>query len=245
MSGHSKWHSIRHKKGAIDAKRGKIFTRHGKLITISAKSGGDPDMNPALRLAIDNAKADNMPNENIIRAIKKGTGEDKDAAVIEEVTYEAFGPGGTALMIECLTDNKNRTHPNIKTILNKKGGNIGSAGSVAWMFERKGVIMIKRTKTQEELEMAAIEAGAEDLEHDDDFMTVYTKLEDFMAVKNSLEEQGLSVDNASLKYIPNETINITSKEDADKILTLIDALDEDEDVSEIHGNFDIPEELME
>src|SRR3989339_41894 len=244
MSGHSKLHSIKHKKAATDAKRGKIFTKHAKLIEMAARRGTDPEMNSSLRLAIDNAKADNTPNENIQRAIKKGSGEDKNAAQIEEITYEAFGPSGTAMLIECLTNNKNRTHPLIKTIVNKKGGNIGSSGTVNWMFMKKGVIFVKKTKNDEDLEMAAIEANAEDLEMLDNIMIVYTKMEDFMNVKKSLEDQGLEIENATIKYIAKESIKITSKEDAEKITNLIEALEEDDDVSEIYTNADIDENLL-
>ncbi len=244
MSGHSKWATIKHKKAATDAKKGKFFSKHSKLITIAAKGGGDPIMNASLRLAIDNAKKDNMPNGNIEKAIKKGTGEDKESSVIEEVVYEGFGPAGTALMIECLTDNKNRTLTNIKIILNKKGGNMGSAGTVAWMFERKGVIAIKKQKNNDELELIAIEAEADDIEINEDHATIYTKMDEFMQVKSNLENTGLEIEKASLQYIAKEDIKISSKDDSEKIINLIEALEDDEDVSEVFSNFDIDESLL-
>ncbi|MBN1258254.1 YebC/PmpR family DNA-binding transcriptional regulator [Candidatus Peregrinibacteria bacterium] len=186
MSGHSKWHNIKEKKGATDAKRGKVFTRHAALIAIAAKSGGDPSMNPGLRFAIDNAKRDNVPNANIERAIKRGTGELKGEAQIEEITYEGYGPGGIAVIVECLTDNKNRTFTNLRILFDKRGGNIGGTGSVAWMFERQGT-----------------------------------------------------------SYVPKYPVNIEDAETAKKVLGFVDALEEDEDVSNVTSNFDIPEELME
>ncbi|KKP37452.1 MAG: hypothetical protein UR28_C0030G0009 [Candidatus Peregrinibacteria bacterium GW2011_GWF2_33_10] len=243
MSGHSKWAQIKHKKGIADAKKGKVFSQHAKLIAMAARHGSDPDMNASLRLAIDNAKKDNLPNDNIQRAIKKGSGEDK-SVIIEEVTYEAYGPGGVALMIECLTDNKNRTHSNIHTLLDKKGGNLASGGSVAWMFEKKGVIEGGKTKSDDELEMMAIEAGADDIKIEEDFVIVYTKVENFMNVKSALEKQGFQVDKASLKQVPKDLMKIGSKETADKLINLIDALDDDDDVSEVYGNFEIPDELL-
>jgi YebC/PmpR family DNA-binding regulatory protein len=246
MSGHSKWHSIKHKKGAADAQRGKIFTRHANLITIAARGGGDPEMNPTLRLAIDNAKADNVPNTNIERAIKRGTGEDKSAAQIEEVTYEGYGPAGTAVIVECLTDNKNRTYTNIRTIFNKRGGNLGNSGSVAWMFDRKGVITVKTEGLDsEKTELTAIDAGAEDIEKEDGIMEIYCSPGDLSTLKEKLKEAGMEPENAEIRLIPNQTVKVEDESAAKKILDFMEALDEDMDVNNVAGNFDISDEVME
>jgi YebC/PmpR family DNA-binding regulatory protein len=245
MSGHSKWHSIRHKKGAADAKRGKIFTRHANLITIAARSGGDPEMNPTLRLAIDNAKKENVPNANIEKAIKRGTGEDKNAAQIEEVTYEGYGPEGVAVFVECLTDNTNRTYTNVRTIFNKRGGNLGNSGSVAWMFDRKGVITLNlEGKDPEEIELTAIDSGAEDMEREDTMIEVYTNPSDLSEVAEKLKVAGIEIENAEVKLLPNQTVEVTDPDVAQKILNFMDALDEDMDVNNISSNFDIPEEVL-
>ena len=243
MSGHSKWHSIKHKKGAADAKRGKIFTRHAALISIAARSGGDPEMNPSLRLAIDNAKKDNVPSANIDKAIKRGTGEDKDAAQIEEVTYEGYGPGGTAVIVECLTDNKNRSYTNIRTIFNKQGGNLGNSGSVAWMFDRKGVITL--ANSSDEAELTAIDAGAEDIECEEGTMQVYTSPSDLTTVTDKLKAAGFEAQQAEVQLIPNQTVKIEDGQTAQKILNFMEALDDDQDVSNVSSNFDIPDAIME
>jgi len=247
MSGHSKWHSIRHKKGAADAKRGKIFTRHAKLITIAAQQGGgDPEMNPSLRLAIEKAKAENMPNDNIKRAIQKGTGEDKNAAQIMEITYEGYGPNGIALMITCLTDNKNRTVASVRSTLTKNGGSIGEGGCVGWMFHKKGVLTVDlKVQNQEELELLAIDAGAEDVVTDGDILEITTTPDDFENVKKHLEENSVKFEGAEISLIPENTIAIESEDDAKKILRLIDLLEEDEDVDKVYSNFDIPAEILE
>jgi len=246
MSGHSKWHSIKHKKGAADAKRGKIFTRHAKLITIAAQSGGDPDMNPSLRMAIDNAKKANVPNSNIDKAIKRGTGEDKGVAQIEEVIYEGYGPGGTAVFVECLTDNTNRTYTNIRTIFGKRGGNLGKSGSVSRMFERKGIIEIMlKGLNADEIELAAIDAGAEDIQNNGEIITIYTNPSELSTVVNKLKETGLEAENAETQLIPNQMVTVTDEDTAKKILDFIEALDEDMDVNNIASNFDISDELME
>jgi len=246
MSGHSKWHSIKHKKGIADAKRGKIFTRHANLITISARSGGDPEMNPGLRLTIDNAKKDNVPNANIEKAIKRGTGELKDGAEICEVTYEGYGPGGTAIIVECLTDNKNRTFTNVRTVFGKRGGNLGNSGSVAWMFDRKGVITVNVAgKNRDEVELEMIDAGAEDLEMDEDFIHVYTAPTELSMVGEKLKAAGYDLEKSELALIPNQTVEVTDEATAQKVLDFVEALDDDMDVSNVSGNFDISEELME
>ncbi len=246
MSGHSKWHSIKHKKGAADAKRGKIFTKHAKLIAVAARSGSDPDMNPSLRSAIDNAKSDNVPNSNIDKAIKKGSGEDKDAAILEEAMYEGYGPEGTAMLIEVITDNKNRSLTSIKTIIQKAGGRMGEAGSVAWMFNRKGLITTKvGDKDKDEAELLAIDAGAEDLSIEDGEFEIITTDTNLMNVRSSLVEAGFEIDRAELSYLPKNTVNIADSAKAEKILKLMDALEDDDDVSRVHSNFDIPDEVME
>lgn len=248
MSGHSKWHSIKHKKAATDAKKGKIFTKHAKLVAIAARGGGDPDKNPSLRLAIDNARAENMPRENIERAIKKGTGEGKDAVVMEEIFYEGFGPGGAALYIETLTDNRNRTLTNVKHIFTKHGGNFGSAGTVGYLFKKKGVINIKVSeagKNDEEIELASIDAGADDVLSDGELVTIYTEPTAVMKVKAALEGAGVKVASASQTYVPQTNVKIENAEVARQLLKLVDLIEEDEDVSEVHSNFDIAEEILE
>lgn len=232
---------------ATDKKRGKIFTKHAKLIAVAARNGGDPDMNPTLRMAIENARAENMPFDNIERAIKKGTGEAKDTAQIAEVMYEGFGPGGTALYIETLTDNKNRTISNLKAIIGKKGGTMGAAGSVGYLFQKKGQIVLPVAgKTKEELELLAIEAGAEDITmEDEDFLEVYTNPQDLMQVKTALEKSGIQPDSARLTYVPQTEVDIRDEETARNILALIDAIEEDEDVSTVYGNFKISPEVLE
>ncbi len=245
MSGHSKWHSIKHKKGAADAKRGKIFTRHANLITIAAKQGGDVDMNPALRLTIDNAKKENVPNSNIERAIKRGTGELKDGNELVEIVYEGYGPAGTAVIVECLTDNKNRTYTNVKTIFNKKGGNLGGSGCVAWMFDRKGLITIQSNSgLSEELELAAIDAGAEDIKVEGNLVEIFTDPTSLNDVNDKLKETGADIENAEVQLIAKDGVSIESQEEAKKILDFMDTLEEDPDVMNVSSNFDISDELM-
>lgn len=245
MSGHSKWHSIKHKKGAADAKRGKIFTKHAKLIAIAARGGADPEMNPTLRTAINNAKADNVPSANIEKAIKKGSGQDKDAAQYAEVMYEGYGPEGTAMLIEVITDNKNRALTSVKTIMSKNGGNLGEAGSVGWMFDRKGLIFARAEgKDPEEAELEAIDSGAEDITVDEEVYEIITPDTELMSVKDNLEKTGFSVEKAEISYLPKNTVKIDSPEKAAKVLKLIDLLEDDDDVSNVYSNFDIPDEIM-
>lgn len=246
MSGHSKWHSIRHKKGAVDAARGKIFTKHGNLITIAAREGGgDPDMNPGLRLAIDKAKAENMPNANIDRAIKRGTGEDKEGAQFYEMQYEGYGPEGVAIIVNALTDNKNRTVASVRTCFTKHGGSLGETGCVGWMFEKKGVIRIPFTaEDKEELQLQVIDAGAEDVTTDGDELEVITAFADFFDVKEALEKQNVKINNAEIALLPQNTVAITDEATGQKILHLIAALDDDDDVSNVSANFDISDELL-
>lgn len=246
MSGHSKWHSIKHKKAATDAKRGKIFTQHANLITITARKGGDPDMNPGLRLAIDNAKKANVPNSNIERAIKRGTGELKGEAEINELTYEGYGPAGIAVIVECLTDNKNRTYTNVRTIFNKKGGNLGESGSVAWMFDRKGLITINNEGLdQEKLELAAIDAGAEDIKTEGNLTEIFTIPNKLTDVNEKLKKIDFSSESADVQLIPKEEMKIEDETTAKKILEFMDALEDDPDVANVSSNFDIKDELME
>ena len=246
MSGHSKWHSIKHKKGAIDSQRGKIFTRHAKLIASAAQRGGDPNMNPSLRLAIDNAKKENVPSSNIERAIKRGTGELKEGNALENIIYEGRGPAGIAVMVECITDNKNRSFTNIRTIFNKKGGAIGVSGSMSWMFSNKGIISIKpEGLKKDDIELAAIDAGAEDIKDENGAIEIYTAPAMLHQVHENLKKQNIKIESAELQLIPTDIIKIENKDDAKKVLEFMDALEEDEDVSNVSSNFDISEELME
>lgn len=245
MSGHSKWASIKHKKGAADAKRGKIFTQAAKLITIAAQKGGDPDMNPTLRAAIDKAKEVNVPNANIDRAIKRGTGELKEGAEIQELSYEGYGPGGVALLIQTLTDNKNRTVAEVKNILSKNGGRMADAGSVAWMFEHKGLIMVAASANQvEEIELQAIDWGAEDVKAEGGQVEIVTALADFIKVKEAVEKAEYLIESAELAHIPKNEVAVTDEATARKILKLMNELDDSEDVSAVASNFDIADELM-
>lgn len=247
MSGHSKWHNIKHRKAGADAKRGKIFTRHAKLIQIAAASGGgDPEMNPALRAAIDSARADNVPMDNIERAIKKGTGESKDAAQFEEVFYEGFGPGGVALYIETLTDNRNRTVSNLNTIIGKRGGKMGAAGSVGYLFQRKGLLEIKTDGAPtEHLELSAIDAGAEDVQKGDGMLEVYTSPQQLAQVRENLQKNGITPASAQLTFVPQNNIAINDERTARQLLELVEALEEDDDVNTVYTNADIPDEFLE
>lgn len=245
MSGHSKWSTIKHKKAKVDAQRGKIFTKIIKEITIAARiGGGDPGGNPRLRTALDNARESNMPKDNIEKAIKKGTGE-LPGVVYEETTYEGYGPGGAAVFLEILTDNKNRTTGEIRHLFDKYGGNMGETGSVAWMFERRGAIELEGDNLTEDTVMeAAIEAGALDAEIDDGYALVYTAMEDLGAVRDALEAKGLKVSSAKLSRIPKNTVALDGKH-ATSMLKLMDMFEDHDDVQNVYANFDIPEELME
>lgn len=245
MSGHSKWATIRHKKAQTDARRGKLFSKLIREITSAARDGGgDPTANPRLRTAIDTAKAANMPWDNINRAVKRGTGEIPGVSY-EEVTYEAYGPAGVALVIKILTDNKNRTLGEIKHILSRHQGSLGGAGSVAWQFKAYGIIHLPGDKYEEEqaLEMA-LEAGASDFRADGSIYEVRTGVADFTAVKDALTKAGAEILHAELTQIPQNTVSLSEK-DAAKVLKLIDALEDQDDVQDVYANFDIPEEVME
>ena len=246
MSGHSKWANIKHKKGAADARRGKIFTRLIKEITVAARmGGGDPDGNPRLRSAIATARAENMPKDNIIRGIKKGTGE-LEGEVYDEILYEGYGPGGTAVLVECMTDNRNRTVAEIRHFFAKSNGNLGESGCVAYMFDKKGMIYVDKTTTsEEELMDLAIEAGADDVEEEDDQFQVVTAPEDFDDVREGLEKAGVTIAEASLTMVPQNTIEITEEKHAKALLKLLQSLEDNEDVQNVHANCDIDDKLME
>ncbi len=243
MSGHSKWSTIKRKKGAEDAKRGKIFTHLGRDITLAARHGGDPNANSALRMAIDKAKAANMPKDNIERAIKRGTGE-LEGGTLDEVTYESYAPHGIAVLIKCLTDNRNRTLADVRRTLNRCGGNMAEAGAVAWMFESKGIITIERGgKDADDLFMKAVEAGAEDVDVSGDYVEVYTAAADLHAVREVLERQGLSVEEAELSMVPKTLMSLQEKETL-QILRLLEQMEELDDVQQVYSNLDIPEEIL-
>ncbi|MFH1487958.1 MAG: YebC/PmpR family DNA-binding transcriptional regulator [Pseudomonadota bacterium] len=245
MSGHSKWSSIKHKKGAADAKRGKAFTRIIKEITVAARlGGGDPNGNPRLRSAILAAKAENMPKENIERGIKKGTGE-LEGVSYEEFSYEGYGPGGVALLVDCLTDNKNRTVADLKYIFDRHGGSLGEPGCVAWMFDKKGLIVSERGKVDEDklLELA-LEAGAEDVIEGEDEFEVLTDVGDFEAVKKAFDDAGIPYNLAEISMIPQNTVNLEGKK-AEQMLNLMESLEDHDDINHVYANFDIADEVME
>lgn len=247
MSGHSKWSTIKHKKAATDAKKGKEFTRASSLISLAAKSGGDPVMNPSLALAIEKAKAVNMPKANIERAIKKGTGE-LEGEVIEEIVYEGYGPEGVAILIEVATDNKNRTVSEIRAILTKHGGSMASTGAVSYLFERQGQIEVLKEgqkKPLDELESIIIDSGAKDFEAEDNYFLVYTNPQDLMSVKKTIEKEGVLISGAELVYTHQTEIKITEPEKAKKILKLVESLEGLDDIVSVYANFDIPMELTE
>lgn len=240
MSGHSKWSTIKREKGAKDAARGAVFTKLGNAIALAARGGVDPDTNFALRLAIDKAKAANMPSANIQRALDRI--KDKDAAQLQEVLYEGYGPGGVAILVEAATDNINRTYPEVRLAFSKHGGNIAEKGAVAFQFDRKGAIRVKATG--DDLLMQAIDAGAEDVQEEGDESVVYTAPTDLAKVRDALKEAGLEITEAELVYVPNNTVEVTDEATAGKIMRLMDALEDQDDVSNTYVNFDIPEELL-
>ena len=246
MSGHSKWHSIRHKKAARDAKRGKIFTKLIKDITVAARDGGgDPELNPRLRRAIDKAKAANMPADNIERAIKKGTGE-LPGVTYESTTYEGYGPGGAAILVYAYTDNKNRTVAEIRHIFSKKGGNMAGAGSVAWIFNKKGIIVVDKEKVgEDELLEIVLDAGAEDMNTEGDTYEIYCEPSQLEPVREALEEKGIEYQSADITMIPSTTVSITDESVAKQLLSLMEMLEEHDDVENVYANFDIPQEIME
>jgi YebC/PmpR family DNA-binding regulatory protein len=244
MSGHSKWSTIKRKKAAVDAKRGQIFTRLAREITIAAREGGgDPDTNFRLRLAIDKARASNMPKDNIERAIARGTGGGKGDE-LEEITYEAYAPHGVALLVQVLTDNRNRTVAEVRHVLNKQGGNLSEAGSVAWQFDRKGYIAIEPDGIDpDEVFEHAVEAGAEDVIFGDDMIEVYAELSEFRAVQEALQAGGVSFASAELSMVPKNTLQLASDQ-ALKVMRVIEALEDLDDVQQVYANLDITDELM-
>ncbi|MDD4179042.1 MAG: YebC/PmpR family DNA-binding transcriptional regulator [Candidatus Margulisbacteria bacterium] len=244
MSGHSKWATIKHAKAKTDAQRGKVFTKIIREITSAAKiGGGDPGGNPRLRLAIDKAKAANMPGDNIKRAVEKGTGG--GGTVLEELTYEGYGPGGVAIMIEVMTDNRNRAAGEIRNLLEKGGGNLGSAGSVAYIFKRKGSIVFEKTGVNEDqLTMAAIDAGAEDISSEESTIEVVTTPEDFEKIRDALKTKGFNPSSAEVTMVPSTTVKLTG-EPAQKALKLVANLEDHDDVQAVHANFDISDEEIE
>jgi len=245
VAGHSKWKNIQRRKGAVDAKRGKAFTKLAKEIIVAAKiGGGDPSGNARLRSAIAAAKAENVPRDNIEKAIKKGTG-DIEGINYEECTYEGYGPGGVAIMIEALTDNKNRTLPEVRTAFNKNNGNIGENGSVAWMFDRKGLVTVNASDTTEDVLMEiAIDAGAEDIVTEDDTFEVYTDPSAFEDVRQAIEDAGIAIASAGITMKPRNFIQLEAKE-AEQMLNLMDKLEDLDDVQNVYANFDISDEVME
>ncbi len=243
MSGHSKWASIKHQKGIKDARRGASFTKFANLISVAARSGADPTMNFKLRLAMDAAKKAGVPNANIDRAIRRGSGQD-DGGTFEEITYEGYGPAGVAVIVETATDNRNRTGPEVRSAFTKHGGSLGTTGSVAFQFTQRGVVVIAATDL-EAATMAAIEAGAEDVDEGEDELVVYTHPTELDVVRKGLVAAGYSVVKAELSFEPNTTVPVTDESTAGKLMRLMDSLDELDDVTATYANFDIAPELME
>ena len=246
MSGHSKWSSIKHKKGAADAKRGKLFSKLSRAIIVAAKEGGpDPAANLALQNAIEKARSYSMPKDNIERAIARGSGQDSDAGAFETIVYEGYAPGGVAVIVEALTDNKNRTASDVRHVFTKHDGNLGESGSVGWLFERRGVISVDGGADEDELTLAAAEGGADDVERDGSTWQVIAPPEELAAVREAIEGAGFTVESAELTMIPKTTIEVDEESQAKKILRLIDALEDNDDVQEVYANFDIPERVLE
>ncbi len=241
MSGHNKWSTIKRQKGANDAKRGAVFTKIGNQIAIAARNGTDPDMNPSLAMVIEKAKQANMPNSNIQRAIDRV--KDKNAATLEEIVYEGYAPGGVALIIETATDNKNRTFPEVRHALTKNGGTVADSGSVMFQFDRKGVITVKATG--DDALLAILDAGATDANEEDEVIEAVTDAKDLMKVKKAIEDQGLTVEEAELRYVAKNDVPVTDKETADKIIRIMDALDDLDDVLNVHSNADFQVDLGE
>jgi YebC/PmpR family DNA-binding regulatory protein len=241
LSGHSKWSTIKRQKGAKDAARGAVFTKLGNAIAIAARGGDDPDMNFSLRLAIDKAKAANMPMANIQRSIDRGSGK-LGGEQIQEVMYEGYGPGGVAILVECATDNINRTLPEVRLAFSKHGGRLAEKGAVAFQFDRKGTIRI--VGSGDDVLLQALDAGAEDVQEEGEESVVYTDPKELAKVRDNLREAAVKVEDAELTFVPNNTVEVADKETAGKIMRLMDALDEVDDVTATHVNFDIPEELL-
>ena len=247
MSGHSKWSSIKHKKGAADAKRGKLFSKLSRAIIVAAKEGGgDPSGNLALQNAIEKAKSYSMPKDNIDRAIAKGSGADADASAFEVVVYEGYGPSGVAVIVEALTDNRNRTASDVRHTFAKNDGNLGGSGAVSWLFERRGIVMVDAEGVDEdELMLAAAEGGAEDVELDGSSYQVTCAPELLAAVRNAVESAGFMVESAELMLVPKTTVAVDDESKARQVMRLVDALEENDDVQDVYANFDIPEQVLE
>jgi YebC/PmpR family DNA-binding regulatory protein len=246
VSGHSKWSSIKHKKGAADAKRGKLFSKLSRAIIVAAKEGGgDPANNLSLQNAIEKARSYSMPKDNIERAIARGSGQDADAATFETIVYEGYASGGVAVIAEALTDNRNRTAADVRHIFAKHDGNLGEAGSVAWLFERRGVVVVDGSADEDELTLIAAEGGADDVQRDGSTWEVTAAPEYLSAVREAVEGGGFTVENAELAMVPKTTIEVDDENQAKKVLRLIDALEENDDVQEVYANFDIPERVLE
>jgi len=245
MSGHSKWHSIKHKKAVVDARRGQQFTKLARAITVAAREGGrDPDGYPALALAIQKARDASMPKDNIERAIVKGTGEGVDADQIETVLYEGYGPGGVALLIEALTDNRNRTGADVRHILSKHGGNLGEPGSVSYLFDKRGAIVVDAVRYDEDDLIVAIDAGAEDISLDEDVFEVITEPGDLTRVRDALREAGIEIESADVTQRPKSRVPV-EENDAAKLMKLVDALEDSDDVGAVHANFDVDAGVLE
>ena len=247
MSGHSKWSSIKHKKGAADAKRGQLFSKLSRAIMVASREGGpDPAANLSLQNAIEKARSYSMPKDNIERAIAKGSGADADGAAFETVVYEGYGPDGVAVLVEALTDNRNRTASDVRHVFSKNGGNLGTTGAVAWLFERRGVVLVEAEATDEdELVLAAADGGADDVERDGSVFQVSTPPDQLAAVRTSIESAGIAIASAELSMVPKTTVEIADEASAKKLMRLIDALEENDDVQDVWSNFDIPEQVLE
>jgi YebC/PmpR family DNA-binding regulatory protein len=247
VSGHSKWSSIKHKKGAADAKRGKLFSKLSRAIIVAAKEGGpDPAGNLALQNAVEKAKSYSMPKDNIERAIAKGSGADAEGSHFETVIYEGYGPDGVAVLVEALTDNRNRTASDVRHVFTKFGGNLGTTGAVAWLFERRGVVLVDAEGVDEdELTLAAADGGADDVEQDGSVFQVFAAPESLSGVRAAIEAAGFSVTSAELSMIPKTTVEVADEASAKKVVRLIDALEESDDVQDVFANFDIPERILE
>jgi len=244
MSGHSKWSSIKHRKGAADAKRGQLFTKLARAITVAAREGGgDPDGNPALATAIQKARAESMPKANIERAIGRGTGEGGDGEVVERIQFEGYGPGGTAVLVEALTDNRNRTSAEVRHAFTRHGGNLGEPGSVAWMFETRGVVELDGGRYGEDDAIVAIDAGASDVVEEEGKLRIFCEPADLTAIRTALAGESVEVDSSGLVVEPSTMVEVTGQ-DAAALLRMLDAIEDQDDVNEVHSNFDIPEDVL-
>jgi len=247
LSGHSKWSSIKHKKGAADARRGKLFSKLSRAIIVAAKEGGgDPANNLALQNAIEKARSYSMPKDNIDRAIAKGSGADADADAFETIVYEGYGPEGVAVIVEALTDNRNRTAADVRHLFAKHGGNLGATGAVAWQFDRRGVVVIPAEEVdEEELFLAAADAGADDIDRDGSVFQITSAPESLSAVREAIEAAGFPIDSAELQLVPKSTVAVDEEAKARQVMRLIDALEDNDDVQDVYANFDIPERVLE